>query len=130
MAGPRIATRLGALVALRIAQPVRFRVKQRVQRLLDRPAHDPVEMSFDPLVIDPDHIVERSRNRSILVHGGFLLLALVADLAITRRARVGAASLQSIVRKKPYVIRSPARGVQVGSILAGDHSLVQICDYK
>ena len=73
VAGPGVATRLGALIALRIAQPVRFRVEKRVQRLLDRAANDPVQMSLDPLVIDPDHVVERSRNRRILTHGGFLL---------------------------------------------------------
>jgi 4-carboxymuconolactone decarboxylase len=30
-------------------------------------------MTLDPFVIDPDHVVERSRNRRILTHGGFLL---------------------------------------------------------
>jgi len=34
MAGPGIASRLATLVALRIAQPIRLRVQQRVQRLL------------------------------------------------------------------------------------------------
>jgi hypothetical protein len=37
-------TRLAALVALRIAQPVRFGLQQRVQRLLHAPSHDLVEV--------------------------------------------------------------------------------------
>jgi len=74
VAGTGITTGLGALVALRIAQPVRLGIEQRVQRLLDRTAHDAVQMSLDPLVIDPDHVAQRSRNRRILTrHGGFLL---------------------------------------------------------
>src|SRR5262252_10498197 len=28
-------------------------------------------LTFDPLVVDPNHIVGRSENRSILTHGGF-----------------------------------------------------------
>ncbi len=73
VAGSRIPTGLRSLVTLRVAQPVRFRIKQRVQRLFDRPAHDPVQMSLNPFVVDPDHVVERSRNRGILTHAGFLL---------------------------------------------------------
>jgi hypothetical protein len=73
VAGPGIATRLGVLVALRIAQPVRLGVQKRVQRLFNRAANDTIQMPLDPFVIDPDHIVERSRNRRILTHGGFLL---------------------------------------------------------
>ncbi len=73
VARPGVATRLGSLVALRIAQPVGFRIEQRVQRLLDRAAHDPVEMTLDPLIVDRDDI--RQRNRPILVsHGGFVPL--------------------------------------------------------
>ena len=103
MAGPRIAPRLGALIALRIAQPVRLGIEKGVQRLLDRAANHPVQMPLDPLVINPDHVVERPWNLRILTHGGFLL-ALRVDLAVTRRARVGAASLQSLVRNILYVI--------------------------
>src|SRR6476646_7852212 len=36
-----------------------FRVQQRVQRLLDRAAHHPVQVPFDPLVVDPDDVVQR-----------------------------------------------------------------------
>ena len=63
MAGAGITARVGPFVALSIAQPVRFRIEQRVQRLLDRAANDPAQMSLDPFVVDPDHVVERSRCR-------------------------------------------------------------------
>ena len=41
-------------IEVRIAQPVRVGIEKGVQRLLDRAANDPVQMPFDPLVIDPD----------------------------------------------------------------------------
>src|SRR5262249_6102333 len=47
-----IPTRLAALVALRIAQLVRFGLQQSVQRLLHAPSHDPVEVVLDPLVVN------------------------------------------------------------------------------
>jgi hypothetical protein len=50
-----------ALVALRIAQPIRFGVQQGVQRLLHTPSHDPVEVVLDPLVANRDDIVQRAR---------------------------------------------------------------------
>jgi len=73
VAGPRVATGLRAFVTLRIAQPVRLGVQQRVQRLLDRAKNHPVQVPPDPLVVDRDDI--RKRNRLILVsHGGFVPL--------------------------------------------------------
>jgi hypothetical protein len=39
-----------ALIALRIAQPIGFRVQQGVQRLLHATPHHPVEVILDPLV--------------------------------------------------------------------------------
>jgi hypothetical protein len=41
--------------------------------LLHRAAHDAVQMALDPLVIDPDDVVEWTWNRRILVsHGGLV----------------------------------------------------------
>jgi hypothetical protein len=57
-------------------------IEHAVQRLLDRTAHDPVEMTLDPLIVDPDHVVERPRNRSILGRHGGSLSGSLADLAI------------------------------------------------
>lgn len=48
-------------------------MSEPAERLLDRAAHDPVQMPFDPLVIDPDNIVERLESASSV------------DLAIIRR---------------------------------------------
>lgn len=42
---------------------VSLRIQPRVQGLLDRAAHDAVQMSSDPLIVDPDHVAERSGNR-------------------------------------------------------------------
>jgi hypothetical protein len=65
VAGPRVATRLGTLVALGIAQPISLGIQQCVQRLLDRAANYPVQVPPDPLVVNRDDI--RQRNRLILV---------------------------------------------------------------
>jgi hypothetical protein len=73
VAGPRVATRLRALVALRIAKPVGLGIEKSIQRLLNRAANYPVQVAPDPLVVDRDDI--RQRNRLILVsHGGFVPL--------------------------------------------------------
>ena len=53
-----------------IAQTRRF--QHRVQRLLDRPSHDPAQMLTHPIVVDPDHIAELGPS-AILFHGGSLL---------------------------------------------------------
>ena len=45
--GAHVPARLTALVAPRIAQPVRLGLQQGVQRLLHTPSHDPVEVVFD-----------------------------------------------------------------------------------
>ena len=49
VAGLRVAACLGSRIALRVAQPVGFGVKQRVQRLLDRPVHDRSENHRSPM---------------------------------------------------------------------------------
>ena len=48
VARARVPTRLAALIASRIAQPVRFGLEQGVQCLLHAPSHDPVEVALDP----------------------------------------------------------------------------------
>src|SRR5262245_52850646 len=50
VAGAGIAARGAALIALRIAQPIRLRIEQGVQRLLHGAPHHPVEVALDPLV--------------------------------------------------------------------------------
>src|SRR5262249_16221686 len=59
--GSGIPTCLAALIALRIAQPIRLGIQQCVQRLFHGTPHDPVEMAFDPLVVNRDDIVQRTR---------------------------------------------------------------------
>src|SRR5262245_429896 len=71
-AGALIAPRFCPLIAPCIAQPIRLRFQHGVQRLLDRPPHDPTQMLAHPLVVDPDHIAELGPS-AILFHGGSLL---------------------------------------------------------
>jgi hypothetical protein len=61
VAGASITTRLAALIALRIAQPIRLGIEQSVQRLLHGAPHHPLEMALDPLVVNRDDIVQRTR---------------------------------------------------------------------
>src|SRR5215831_3822584 len=89
VSGPGIPTCLAALIALRIAQPIRLGIQQCVQRLLHGTPHDPVEVALDPLVVNRDDIVQRTR--CIVRHGGSLLLAWLR-LATSSSARFGAAS--------------------------------------
>src|SRR5262249_62310153 len=51
LAGAGIATRGAALIALRIAQPIRLGIEQGVQRLLHDAPHHPVEVALDPIVV-------------------------------------------------------------------------------
>ena len=60
VAGAGIATRVAALIALRIAQPIRLGIAQGVQRLLHGAPHHPVEVALDPLVTRDD-IGQRTR---------------------------------------------------------------------
>src|SRR5438046_2829276 len=83
-----IATRRAALMPLRIAQPIRLGVEQSVQRLLHGAAHHPVEVALDPLVVNLDGVLQRTR--CIVWHGGSLLLAWLR-LATSSSARFGAA---------------------------------------
>ena len=61
VAGAGIATRLAALIALRIAQPIRLGIEQSVQRFLHGPPHHPVEVALDPFIVNRDDIVQRTR---------------------------------------------------------------------
>src|SRR6266480_6369443 len=85
--GAGITTRVAALIALRIAQPISLGIEQGVQRLLHGAPHHPVEVALDPLVVDRDDIVQRTR--CIVWHGGSLLLAWLR-LATSSSARFGA----------------------------------------
>ena len=51
MPGPGIGAGFAALVALRVAQPIRLGIKQRVQRLLHAASHHAVEVVLDPIII-------------------------------------------------------------------------------
>jgi hypothetical protein len=61
VSGAGIPTRLAALIALRIAQPIRLGIEQCVQRLLHGTPHHPVEVALDPLVVNRDDVVQRTR---------------------------------------------------------------------
>src|SRR5262249_3750518 len=89
VSGAGIPTRLAALIALRIAQPIRLGIEQCVQRLLHGTTHHSVEVALDPLVVNRDDIVQRTW--CIVCHGGSLLLAWLR-LATSSSARFGAAS--------------------------------------
>lgn len=89
MASARVAARFAAFVTLRIAQPVGLGVEQCVQCLLHRAPEHPVQVTFDPLVIDRDDIAQRTR--CTLRHGGSLLLHWLR-FATSSSARFGAAS--------------------------------------
>src|SRR5262249_49760480 len=54
-------TRLAALIPLRIAPPIRLGIEQGVQRLLHGTPHHAVEVALDPLVVNRDDIVQRTR---------------------------------------------------------------------
>src|SRR5262245_46070156 len=69
VAGAGIATCGAALIALRIAQPIRLGIEQGVQRLLHGAPHHPVEVALDPLIVNRDDVVQRTR------YGGSLSLA-------------------------------------------------------
>src|SRR5690242_13188124 len=89
MTGSGIAAGLAALIALRIAQPIRFGIQKRVQRLLHRAPDHPIQVILDPLVVNRNDIAQRTR--CILGHGGSFLLTWLR-LATSSSARFGAAS--------------------------------------
>src|SRR5262245_20873318 len=61
VAGAGIAPRRAALIALRITQPIRLGGEQSVQRLLHGAPHYPVEVALDPLAVNRDDVVQRTR---------------------------------------------------------------------
>src|SRR5437868_3516641 len=89
MTGTGVMASLTTLVTLGIAQPIRFGLQKRVQRLLHRATDHTVQVTFDPLVINRDDIAQWTR--CILYHGGSLSLSWLR-LATSSSARFGAAS--------------------------------------
>src|SRR5215467_11951851 len=61
VASAGIATRLAALIPLRIAQPICLGIEQGVQRFLHGPPHHPVEVALDPLIVNRDDVVQQTR---------------------------------------------------------------------
>ena len=101
MAGSGVAAGLTAFIALRIAQPVRFGIQKRVQRLLHRAPDHPIQVILDPLVVDRDDIAQRTR--CILSHGGSFLLYWLR-FSHLQFSQIRGRQSYLIVRKKPYVI--------------------------
>ena len=62
VAGAAIATCGAGLIALRIAQPIRLGIEQGVQRLLHGVPHHPLQVALDPLVVNRDDVVQRTRR--------------------------------------------------------------------
>src|SRR6516165_3042555 len=89
VAGTGIPPSLAALIALRIAEPICLRIEERVQGLLHRPTDHPVQVIFDPFVIDLNNVAQRTR--CILSHGGPFSLSWLR-LVTSSSARFGAAS--------------------------------------
>src|SRR5215813_13066157 len=89
VASTAIAARRATLVTLGVAQPIRFRIQKRVQRLLHAAPHHSVKVVLDPLVVDRDDIVQQTWCS--LGHGGSFSAYLVA-FATPKSARFGAAS--------------------------------------
>ena len=58
MAGTRVATGFVALIALRIAQPIRLGVQQSVQRLLHAPSNHAVEVVLNPRIVNRDDMAQ------------------------------------------------------------------------
>src|SRR5262249_40863968 len=110
VAGAGIATRGAALIAGGVAQPIRLGIEQGVQRLLHGAPHHPVEVALDPLVVNRDDIVQRTR--CIVCHGGSFLLTWLR-LATSSSARFGAASPTQLCerfRTSSLITRSVMRG--------------------
>src|SRR5437868_14871004 len=89
MTGTGVTTSLTTLVTLGVAQPIRFGLQKRVQRLLHRATDHTVQVTFDPLAINRDDIAQWTR--CILYHGCSLSLSWLR-LATSSSARFRAAS--------------------------------------
>src|SRR4029453_3295071 len=96
MTGPGVAAGLAALIALRIAQPIRFGIQKRVQRLLHRAPDHPIQVIPCPIVVNRNDIAQGTR--CILGHGGYFLLSWLR-LATSSSARFGAASPTQLCEK-------------------------------
>ena len=91
-----VAPCLRVFVTLRIAQPVGFSLQQGVQRLLHTSSHDPVEVVLDPLVVNRDDIVQRTRC-NVGPGGSFSLTWL--RLATSSSARFGPPALPKCAKE-------------------------------
>ena len=61
VASAGIATRLAALIPLRIAQPICLGIEQGVQRSSTVPRTTRSRVALDPLIVNRDDIVQRTR---------------------------------------------------------------------
>src|SRR5262249_57167926 len=100
VSGAGIPTRLAALIALRIAQPIRLGIEQCVQRLLHGTPHHPVEVALDPRVANRDDIVQRLGVRLTWR----LPLAGLVVFSHLQFSQIRGRQPYSIVRKILYVI--------------------------
>ena len=122
VAGAGIAAGRAALVTLGVAQPIRLRIQKRVQRLLHAAPHHPVEVVLDPLIVDRDDVVQRTRCS--LGHGGSFSAHLVA-FSHLQVSQIRGRQPYLFVRKILYVIdlihvRARQLGLGVVVYLAGD----------
>ena len=90
---PRVLASLRALVAFRLAKPIRLRIQKRVQRLLHAASHDLAQVILNTLVVNPDHV--RQARRAILLHrasprASRLLFSVRVQVANSNLTRFGA----------------------------------------
>ena len=64
IARSRVLPAFTALIAACAAKPIRLRIQQCVQRLLNRPTHHLAKMIADPSLVDLDHLT----HRILIVH--------------------------------------------------------------
>src|SRR5262249_22013510 len=102
-AGAGIATRLAALIALRIAQPIRLGIEQSVQRFLHGPPHHPLEVALDPFIVNRDDIVSA---HSVYRLTWRLPLAGLVAFSHLQFSQIRGRQPYLIVRKILYVIKS------------------------
>src|SRR5262249_46376128 len=100
-AGAGIATRLAALIALRIAQPIRLGIEQSVQRFLHGPPHHPLEVALDPFIVNRDDIVSAD---SVYRLTWRLPLAGLVAFRHLQFSQIRGRQPYLIVRKIPYLI--------------------------
>ncbi len=80
---PRVLPAFAALITLRPAELVRFRVEHRIQRFLDRAAHHLTQVITDPTLVNLDHLAHRLAIR-LIVHT-LLLSAILKGTLVARK---------------------------------------------